>query len=57
MRALGKLSVILGIVSLIIGIGSRWFIEPIQGIEAHAFLSFSQACFLLGIAAFHWDSK
>ncbi len=57
MRALGKLSVILGIVSLAIGIASRWYREPIQGVEAHAFLSFTQACFLLAIAAFHWDRK
>ncbi len=55
MRGLGKLAVSAGILSLIVGILSRWFREPIQGVEAHAMLAFAQACFLLGIAAFLWS--
>jgi hypothetical protein len=54
MRGIGKLSVVIGILGLVVGVLSRYFREPIQGIEAHAIVSFSQACFLLGIAAFLW---
>ena len=37
-------------VSLIVGIISRLIVKPIMGIEAQAFLQFTQACLLFAIA-------
>ncbi|HEX9780864.1 MAG TPA: hypothetical protein VGB20_06600 [bacterium] len=52
MRGAGQFAVIIGLVSMLVGIYSRWTVIPIRGIEAHAFLQFSQTCFLFAIAVF-----
>jgi hypothetical protein len=57
MKKLGQLALLVGFISLIIGMYSRIVIEPIRGIEAHAFLDFTQACFLLAIASFIAECK
>ena len=55
MRGLAWLSILVGIVSLIIGIISRAVATPVPiptgtGIEAQAFLQFTNTCFLFAIA-------
>ena len=57
MKKLGQLSLIVGFVTLVVGIYSRLTVMPIRGIEAHAFLDFTQACFLLAIASFISECK
>ena len=52
MRQAGKIAIWLGLASLVVGIYSRFTWVPIRGIEAQAFLQFTQACFLFSIAAF-----
>ncbi len=52
MRVIGQAAVLVGIVSLAVGVYSRWVFEPILRLQAHAFLGFAQACFLLAIALF-----
>jgi len=52
MKQAGQVALAVGLVSLALGIVSRMTITPIAGVEAHAFLDFTQACFLFGIAAF-----
>jgi hypothetical protein len=52
MRGAAQAALVVGVISVIVGIISRVTYEPIQGIEAHAFLQFSQTCFLFAIAVF-----
>ena len=52
MRLIGKIAFWFGCAALFVGVVSRWYREPIQGIEAHAFLGFAQAAFLMATAAF-----
>jgi hypothetical protein len=54
MRQLAKVFVVIGFLSLVVAALSRIFIEPIWGIESHAFGAFAQACFLCAIAGFQW---
>ena len=50
MQQVGKAALVVGLVSLVVGVISRLTMTPILGIEAQAFLQFTQACFLLTIA-------
>ncbi len=52
MRQAGKVALVGGLISLVIGIISRMILQPVMGIEAHAFIEFTQACFLFAIATF-----
>ncbi len=52
MRQAGKIAIWLGLASLVVGIYSRLTLDTFYGIEAQAFLQFTQACFLFSIAAF-----
>ncbi len=54
MKQLGKAFVVIGFVSLIVAALSRIFVEPIWGIESHAFGAFAQGCFLFAITVFQW---
>lgn len=49
MAKLSYVAVIVGVISLIVGIISRLTLTPIV-VEAQAFLQFTQACFLFAIA-------
>ncbi len=51
MERIGHFALVIGLVSLVAGIFSRLFIQPLYGIESHAVIQFAQACFLLSIAA------
>ena len=53
MAKLAQGALIVGIISLLVGIISRLTMAPlpVAGIEAQALLSFSQTCILLAIAA------
>ena len=42
--------VLVGTLSLVVGIVSRLMKQPVAGIESHAIVDFAQACFLLAIA-------
>jgi len=50
MKKAADIALVIGIISLVVGMVSRWVIAPVMGIEAHAFLSFGMACLLLSIA-------
>ena len=52
MKVIAKLCIALGLISLIIGIISRITVTPVGpgGIEANAFLAFTNTCLLLAIA-------
>lgn len=50
MKAVADIAIAIGVISIIVGLVSRWTIAPIMGIEAHAFLSFGIACMVLAIA-------
>ena len=52
MKQAGQAGLGLGIIALVIGVFSRLTLVPVMGIEAQAFLQFTQACFLFSIAAF-----
>ena len=52
MRQAGKIAIWLGLASLVVGIYARWTVVRLHGMEAQAFLQFTQACFLFSIAAF-----
>ena len=54
MRQVAKAFVIFGFVNLIVAALSRIFVEPIWGIDSHAFGAFAQGCFLFAIAVFQW---
>jgi len=50
MRKICETFIVVAAVSLIVGIISRLIVKPIMGIEAQAFLQFTQACLLFAIA-------
>lgn len=50
MKAVADIAIVIGVISVVVGIISRWTIAPIMGVEAHAFLEFSAVCLLLAIA-------
>ncbi|MDP3786530.1 MAG: hypothetical protein Q8R05_03155 [Candidatus Omnitrophota bacterium] len=50
MKNLAVASIIVGIISLVVGIYSRVIFEPVYGLEAKAFLGFTGACLLFAIA-------
>lgn len=50
MKLAADIAIVIGIISVVIGIVSRWSIVPVMGIEAHAFLDFSAVCLLLAVA-------
>lgn len=50
MRQAGQIALWVGLASVAVGIISRLTWTPVIGLEAHAFLDFSQACFLFTIA-------
>jgi hypothetical protein len=50
MKGICEAFIIVAVISLIVGIISRLIVEPILGIEAQAFLQFSQTCLLFAIA-------
>jgi uncharacterized membrane protein YuzA (DUF378 family) len=50
MKGVCEAFIIVAAISLIIGIISRLLVEPIFGIEAQAFLQFTQTCLLFAIA-------
>jgi len=50
MKGGANAAILIGVVSLAVGVISRLLRQPIGGVEAHAIVEFSQACFLLGIA-------
>lgn len=52
MERIGHFALIFGMVSLVAGIFSRLFGQPLYGIESHAVIQFAEVCFLLSIAAF-----
>lgn len=51
MKVAADIALVTGVISLAVGVVSRWTVAPVIGIEAHAFLSFGIACLLLSIAA------
>ena len=50
MRKICEALIIVAAISLVLGIISRLMVEPFFGIEAQAFLQFTQACLLFAIA-------
>ena len=56
MRKICEAFIVVAAVSLIVGLISRLMVQPILGIEAQAFLQFTQACllFAIAIAAREW---
>ena len=50
MKTIGHLALLLGMLSLVLGIASKLFVVSIAGMEVHALLQFAQTCFLLAIA-------
>jgi hypothetical protein len=56
MKGICDVFIIVAAISLIVGIISRLMVKPIIGIEAQAFLQFTQACllFAVAIAAREW---
>lgn len=50
MKVVADIAIVIGVISVVIGIVSRWTVAPVMGIEAHAFLEFSAVCLLLAIA-------
>ncbi len=50
MRKICEVFIVVAAVSLIVGIISRLIVKPILGIEAQAFLQFTQTCLLFAIA-------
>ena len=56
MRKICEVFIVVAAVSLIVGVISRLIVMPILGIEAQAFLQFSQTCllFAVAIAAREW---
>ncbi len=50
MRKICEILMVVAAISLIVGVISRLMVEPIMGIEAQAFLQFTQACLLFAIA-------
>jgi hypothetical protein len=56
MRKICEAFIVVAAVSLVVGLISRLMVQPILGIEAQAFLQFTQACllFAIAIAAREW---
>jgi len=50
MRKLCEAFIVVAAVSLVVGLISRLMVKPILGIEAQAFLQFTQACLLFAVA-------
>lgn len=50
MKTISVIVILLGVVSLVIGIISRLTITPIAGLESRAFAGFTALMFLLSIA-------
>ncbi len=50
MRKICEAFIVVAAISLIVGVISRLIVEPIMGIEAQAFLQFTQACLLFAVA-------
>ncbi|GEM_PF-2649365 len=49
---LAKIILLIGVVSLVVGVVSRFMVVPVPpiGLEAKALLNFANSCFLLSIA-------
>ncbi len=56
MRKICEGFMVVAVISLILGVISRLIVKPFLGIEAQAFLQFTQACllFAIAIAAREW---
>ncbi len=56
MRKICEALIVVAAISLVLGIVSRLIVQPFIGIEAQAFLQFTQACllFAIAIAAREW---
>jgi hypothetical protein len=50
MRKICEAFIVVAAISLIVGVISRLMVKPIMGIDAQAFLQFTQACLLFAIA-------
>ena len=50
MRKICEAFIVVAAASLIVGVISRLIVKPIMGIEAQAFLQFTQACLLFAVA-------
>ena len=50
MKKICEILIVLAAISLVLGIVSRLIVQPFIGIEAQAFLQFTQACLLFAIA-------
>ena len=50
MKNVGYLSLLVGLVSLVLGIASKLFVLSIGGMESSVLMQFAQTCFLLTIA-------
>ena len=50
MKKVADAVIIIGVISIIVGIISRITMRPVSGVFANAFLGFSGVCFLLAIA-------
>jgi hypothetical protein len=56
MKKICEAFIVVAIISLIVGVISRLMVKPIMGIDAQAFLQFTQTCllFAVAIAAREW---
>ena len=56
MRKICEVFIVVAAISIILGVISRIIVKPFFGIEAQAFLQFTQACllFAIAIAAREW---
>ncbi|NIO49839.1 MAG: hypothetical protein GTN73_10455 [Candidatus Aminicenantes bacterium] len=50
MRRICEAFIVVAVISIIVGIISRILLKPFFGIEAQAFLQFTQTCLLFAIA-------
>ena len=50
MRKICEAFIVVAAISLIVGVISRLIVKPIIGIEAQAFLQFTQTCLLFAMA-------
>ena len=50
MKKLADVIIVIGVVSMVFGIISRFTMTPVKGIFASAFLEFAGVCMLLAIA-------
>lgn len=50
MKMVSDIAIVIGVISVVVGVISRWTVAPVAGVEAHAFLDFSAVCLLLAIA-------